>query len=139
MWTRYGLSVNSSQIVGDWCHQGCPWQNLKLNLLNIVRKLIYQWLKKYFYNPFKDKHSHLPYGDLNGPPGRILHIYLPIIQELIYSLDPFCLVRTPITISVMSSDPKEMYVGSILIFIVWSLLLIFVRLDVYLYPSLIKG
>ena len=39
-------------------------------------------MKKYFDKPFKDKHSHLPYGDLNGPPGQSLHIYLPIIQEL---------------------------------------------------------
>ena len=37
---------------------------------------------EYFDNPFKDKHSHLSYGDINGPPDRSLHIYLPIIQEL---------------------------------------------------------
>ena len=83
MLTHQGLRVNSSRIVRDWCLQGCPWQNLELNLLYIVKKLIYQWLKKYFDNPFKDKHIHLPYGDINGPPDRSLHIYLPIIQELI--------------------------------------------------------
>ena len=50
MLTRHRLSVNLSRIVGNWC--------LQLNLLNIVKKPIYQWLKKYFDNPFKDNHSH---------------------------------------------------------------------------------
>ena len=62
--------------------KGSTWQNLKLNLLNIVKKLMYQWSKKYFDKPFKDKHSHLPYGDINGPPSQSLHIYLPIIHGL---------------------------------------------------------
>ena len=82
MLTRHGLSVNLSWIVGNWCQQVCPWQNLKLNLSNIVTELLYQWLKKYFDNPFKDEHSHLPYGAIDGPPGLSLHIYLSIIQEL---------------------------------------------------------
>ena len=47
-----------------------------------MKKLLYQWLKKYFDNPFKDEHSHLPYGAIDGPPGLSLHIYLSIIQEL---------------------------------------------------------
>ena len=39
-------------------------------------------MKKYYNNPFKDKHSHLPYGTINGPTGQSLHIYPPIIQVL---------------------------------------------------------
>ena len=78
------IRVNSSrsQIVGDWCQQECPWQNLKLYLLDIDKKLLYQRLKKYFDNPFQYKHSHLPYGAIDGPPGRSLHFFLPISQGL---------------------------------------------------------
>ena len=50
--------------------------------MTAIRSCVYQWLKKYFDNPFKDKHSHLPYGAINGPPGQSLHIYLLNIQVL---------------------------------------------------------
>ena len=32
--------------------------------------------------PFKDKHSHQPYGAINGPTGWSLHFFLPIGKEL---------------------------------------------------------
>ena len=77
MLTHHGLSVNLSRIVGE--------TKLKLNISNIVKILLYQWLKKYFDYPFKDNHSHLPYGATDGPSSRSLQFYLPIIHGLRFS------------------------------------------------------
>ena len=39
-------------------------------------------IEEIFWQPFKDKHSHLPYGAMNGPPGWSLQFYLPIKDVL---------------------------------------------------------
>ena len=45
-------------------------------------------IEEYFDNPFKDKHSHLPYGAMNGPPSRSLQFYPPI-KDVLNTRKPF--------------------------------------------------
>ena len=79
------IRVNSSRISNGLCWHAAARVSQPKSETKFIKycyETITNGLKKYCDEPFKDKPSHLLYGATNGPRGRMLRVFLPIIDVL---------------------------------------------------------
>ena len=79
------VRVNSSRISAGLCWHAAARVSQPKSETKFIKycyETITNGLKKYCDEPFKDKPSHLLYGATNGPRGRMLRVFLPIIDVL---------------------------------------------------------
>ena len=79
------IRVNSSRISNGLCWHAAARVSQPKSETKFIKycyKTITNGLKKYCDEPFKYKPSHLLYGATNGPRGRMLRVFLPIIDVL---------------------------------------------------------